>query len=495
MPPRHDAHAGAHRGSRVPSPRRLGQAGVRTLGAFPPALALVVASAFVGGGVTAVTAHQLSGEHTRAVARAAAATDAANRARADGAASARLSAAATAYLAARRTAARELATGAVAHAGTVLSASQGVLDPTETAELDEAVARLSTLLVEVPDAHAAIAEAVSTAVAVQEARPAEPAPSPEPALPVEPLADVVALLEAGAASADPAATPVSATVLAAPVTPAPVPAADAAAAASPGSPPVAPSTGRTTPDAPLAASVATTEPAPGATTVAGTVAVATTVAGTAGTARPADVLAAADLGLGASEDLAAAAQRVLDLSAALQTTVDQRVAEAQAAAAAAEAERERLAHETSTQRIRRLVAGAKAAAPGQIPDELLCDVPFDHAVRLRCDAAAALTLMDQAYRAETGKHLVVSSSYRSTDLQTQLFLEKGPIAAQPGTSNHERGQAIDLAGAGSLGQFDAPLYLWLSANAARFGWHHPLTMEPGGSGPLEPWHWEYDTQD
>ena len=113
---------------------------------------------------------------------------------------------------------------------------------------------------------------------------------------------------------------------------------------------------------------------------------------------------------------------------------------------------------------------------------------------LPCDAAAALEEMDAAYRAQTGKHLVLTSAYRTAPQQALLRESKGALAAVPGTSNHGRGLAIDIAGAGSLGQFTAPLYAWLVDNAQIYGWHHPSYMEPGGSGPLEPWHWEYDTE-
>jgi LAS superfamily LD-carboxypeptidase LdcB len=528
MRPRHDVASGSHRAPRVPTPRAAVRSTVRAAAAIPPALALVAAAAFVGGGVTSVTVHQLSTERAREAARSAVAVEQANRARSDAASTDRLSGQATAYLAARRTEARTLAAGAVVNAGAVTSASQGVLDPTETAELDEAVAHLATLIDAAPDARVALDDAVTTVAAARVIPVAEPPASSPASVPVavEPLADVTALVEQSRPERlDPGAV---------------MPQGDTRSATTPTAAPLRTSTatvsdpvarhsarGRAT-AADTAVPETTTGPAansdPGRTPIAAaaqsllasaaprTVTPATVPGDGSGAllgtsplgdgplpAPAAEVLATADLELTASADLAAAAQRVLDLSAQLQATVDERIAArdaaARAQAEAAERERQRLAHETTTQRIKRLVAGAKAAPPGQIPDELLCDVPFDHSVRLRCDAAAALTLMEKAYRAETGQRLTVVSSYRTTDVQTQLFLEKGAIAAAPGTSNHERGQAIDVGGAGTLGQFDAPLYLWLSANAGRFGWHHPLIMEPGGSGPLEPWHWEYDTTD
>lgn len=73
----------------------------------------------------------------------------------------------------------------------------------------------------------------------------------------------------------------------------------------------------------------------------------------------------------------------------------------------------------------------------------------------------------------------------------EVKASRGFLAASPGTSNHGRGLAVDLAGVGALGQFDLPTYLWLKANSEAYGWYHPEHMEPGGSSPQEPWHWEF----
>jgi len=56
-----------------------------------------------------------------------------------------------------------------------------------------------------------------------------------------------------------------------------------------------------------------------------------------------------------------------------------------------------------------------------------------------------------------------------------------PTTARPGTSMHERGLAMDLQSSGRLitSRTD-PAFIWLSANAARFGFYNL---------PSEPWHW------
>ncbi len=56
-----------------------------------------------------------------------------------------------------------------------------------------------------------------------------------------------------------------------------------------------------------------------------------------------------------------------------------------------------------------------------------------------------------------------------------------PPTARPGSSNHERGLAIDFTyGGGTIGSRSSPGYQWLAANASRFGLYNL---------PSEPWHW------
>lgn len=127
-------------------------------------------------------------------------------------------------------------------------------------------------------------------------------------------------------------------------------------------------------------------------------------------------------------------------------------------------------------------------APG--PAEL-CTIGFAAPARLRCDAAEALEQLAEAFRADTGQDLRVTSAFRTFAEQTAVKAARGPLAATPGTSRHELGVAVDLAGMGALGDFTTAAYLWMTEHVAVFGWHHPRAMEPGGRGPLEPWHWEF----
>ncbi|MBX9246757.1 D-alanyl-D-alanine carboxypeptidase family protein [Actinotalea ferrariae] len=144
-------------------------------------------------------------------------------------------------------------------------------------------------------------------------------------------------------------------------------------------------------------------------------------------------------------------------------------------------------------RLAGLAAEADSWPNGRIPLSALCSPDVAPTYHLRCDAAAALDRLAAAYRAGTGKALRVTSAYRTYERQVQIKAVHGGLAAAPGSSNHGRGVAVDLADMGGLGNFDAPGYLWMKAHAAGFGWYHPPIMEPGGGGPQEPWHWEFGT--
>jgi hypothetical protein len=128
---------------------------------------------------------------------------------------------------------------------------------------------------------------------------------------------------------------------------------------------------------------------------------------------------------------------------------------------------------------------------GTVDPAGLCPVPFASGALLRCDAVDALVALNAVFRAEHGTDLPVGGTYRTYDEQVRLKAAKGGLAAAPGTSHHGWGVAVDFSGFGGVGQFDHPLYLWMAEHAPAFGWIHPAAMGPGGSGPHEPWHWEF----
>lgn len=130
---------------------------------------------------------------------------------------------------------------------------------------------------------------------------------------------------------------------------------------------------------------------------------------------------------------------------------------------------------------------------GRVPLDELCPLAFAPGHLLRCDAAEALRLLNVEYREAFGEDLGVVSAYRSYESQVAVRATRGWLAAQPGTSQHGMGVAVDLADFGRLGQFDNPRHVWMREHGPRYGWEHPRIMRPGGGGPPEPWHFEYRT--
>ena len=125
---------------------------------------------------------------------------------------------------------------------------------------------------------------------------------------------------------------------------------------------------------------------------------------------------------------------------------------------------------------------------GMLPTDALCPLWGTGGEVLRADAAAAFDAMSHDYAAQFATPICVTDSYRSYDAQVAVALTRPTLAAQPGTSNHGWGVAVDLCD--GIERFDSPAHAWMLANAVRFGWFHPAWAEPTGSKP-EAWHWEY----
>ncbi|MEU5882818.1 D-alanyl-D-alanine carboxypeptidase family protein [Spirillospora sp. NPDC047279] len=136
-----------------------------------------------------------------------------------------------------------------------------------------------------------------------------------------------------------------------------------------------------------------------------------------------------------------------------------------------------------------LAANARKFPNGLIPSKYLCPLP-QKGEQLRADAALGFYKLNAAYKRRFGRDMCVTDSYRSLANQNRVYAQRPGFAAVPGTSNHGKGQAVDLCGgvqnSGSL-QFN-----WLEANAGKYGWRHPAWAY---SNPFEPWHWEYGTED
>ncbi len=58
-----------------------------------------------------------------------------------------------------------------------------------------------------------------------------------------------------------------------------------------------------------------------------------------------------------------------------------------------------------------------------------------------------------------------------------------PPTAKPGSSNHERGLAVDFTVNGTILSKRSPAFGWLREHAAEFGFYNL---------PAEPWHWSVD---
>ena len=87
----------------------------------------------------------------------------------------------------------------------------------------------------------------------------------------------------------------------------------------------------------------------------------------------------------------------------------------------------------------------------------------------------------------------MTSCYRSYDLQVwwrNYYCSVGQcgLAADPGTSKHGLGRAVDFDDQEGRMRFDSPGYHWLTTNAGAHGFSQPLSQTPFGASP-EPWHW------
>lgn len=97
-------------------------------------------------------------------------------------------------------------------------------------------------------------------------------------------------------------------------------------------------------------------------------------------------------------------------------------------------------------------------------------------------AIAYLRMMAAAHA--DGVVLTLNSGWRSFEEQAALRAAydsgaRTAIAAKPGASNHQNGRALDIDSGGGTGAG----FVWLTANAARFGFKRTV--------PSEPWHWEH----
>jgi hypothetical protein len=132
---------------------------------------------------------------------------------------------------------------------------------------------------------------------------------------------------------------------------------------------------------------------------------------------------------------------------------------------------------------------------GHMPASAMCQVPWGtdqlgFAQYLRCDAADALTALNDAFRAQFGASIDLDLTYRSYEDQVAMKAAFGGLAAAPGTSSHGLGTALDVQEwVGTYG-FGTARYDWLVANGPTYGWYAPARVRQG-QPYAEYWHFEY----
>jgi LAS superfamily LD-carboxypeptidase LdcB len=86
---------------------------------------------------------------------------------------------------------------------------------------------------------------------------------------------------------------------------------------------------------------------------------------------------------------------------------------------------------------------------------------------LHPDAARAWWRFNRAYESRFGQDVCVTDSYRSLEVQQQVYATQPGLAAAPGTSNHGWGVAADLCGGAE--SYTSAQHSWLRAKGPRFG--------------------------
>jgi len=126
---------------------------------------------------------------------------------------------------------------------------------------------------------------------------------------------------------------------------------------------------------------------------------------------------------------------------------------------------------------------------GKLPSLVLRAIPWATSQYVRFDILDNLIALNKAFRGVFGYNLTVNEGYRTYARQQDYYADPPSgvgTAARPGTSNHGWGLAIDFGNLG--GKYGKP-YLWMLANAPKFGFVNPLWARDG-VGVEEPWHWE-----
>ena len=143
----------------------------------------------------------------------------------------------------------------------------------------------------------------------------------------------------------------------------------------------------------------------------------------------------------------------------------------------------------------------------EAPSEALTAVSSDRSILLRTAAAQRFMALAQA-AATDDIPIIPLSGFRTLDDQTVLFferkaeqgqraIERAAVSAPPGYSEHHTGYAVDI---GDRAQPETHLevsfentrtFVWMQANAARFGYELSFPRDNPQGVSYEPWHWRF----
>jgi LAS superfamily LD-carboxypeptidase LdcB len=98
---------------------------------------------------------------------------------------------------------------------------------------------------------------------------------------------------------------------------------------------------------------------------------------------------------------------------------------------------------------------------------------------------AGVSLGGSGYRDSSAQIALRRAHCGSTnyDIYQKPAFQCRPPTARPGTSNHERGLAVDFTAGGSVLTRSSSAFRWLQNNAQKYGFYNL---------PSEPWHWSVD---
>lgn len=118
---------------------------------------------------------------------------------------------------------------------------------------------------------------------------------------------------------------------------------------------------------------------------------------------------------------------------------------------------------------------------------------LDNSTQLSKTVAMQFARMVEAAGGDGVSQFLISSGYRDTDKQKQLYEEKGAdYALPPGHSEHNLGLSLDI-GSSQMEMSRAPEGRWLEANAWDYGFilRYPKDKSDITGIQYEPWHFRY----